>query len=101
MRLAILAFTVLALSGVAYADDDNDGGDDGDNAAVTEETTPAAPAAAPQAEVSSSIEPEVCTDGKAPPCVTPPLPKTVDDAFAAAAPGMHAGGYGFTEHRGK
>ena len=45
MRLAILAFAVLALSGAAYSQDDS--GNGGDNTAITEPSAAASSAEAP------------------------------------------------------
>ena len=67
MRLAILAFTVLALTGVAYAQDDNGGGG-GDNAVTPTEAAAPDEAASEAPDTSDEASSEICADG-APPCV--------------------------------
>ena len=78
MRLAILAFTVLALTGVAYAQDDNGGGG-GDAAQQTADQPPAAASPddiAPDDATSAEVP---CPPGSPDTCVAAPVSGGDDD----------------------
>ena len=79
MRLAILAFTVLALTGVAYAQDDNGGGGGDNTATPTETAAPDTTASEAPASEEASSAAVACADGSAPPCAAAPVE---DNPFA-------------------
>ena len=90
MRLAILALTFMALSGVAYAQDDNGGGG-GDATQQTADQPPAADAftgpqppaaAAPDAATADAADVPVCPVGSTT-CVAAPTGGVDDNPFSA------------------